>query len=80
METVLTYAMDQAYTSSRRALLTEFRSSEEVQRLIDRGVEELEVLPDPQTVRLAVAAFGPSGERRYTRQVMIARPCADAFE
>src|SRR5262245_27587028 len=57
METVLTYAMDQAYTSSRRALLTEFRSNEEVQRLIDRGVEELEVLPDPQTVRLAVAGI-----------------------
>jgi hypothetical protein len=55
METVLTYAMDQAYTSSRRALLSEFRSSEEVQRLIDRGVLELFVLPDAQTVRLAAA-------------------------
>jgi hypothetical protein len=57
METVLSYAMDQAYTSPRRTLLSEFRSSEEVQRLIDRGVLELEVLPDPQSVRLAVAGI-----------------------
>jgi hypothetical protein len=28
-----------------------------VQRLIDRGVLELEVLPDPQSVRLAVAGI-----------------------
>jgi len=37
MDTVLTYAMDQAYTSSRRTLLSEFRSSEQVRHLIDRG-------------------------------------------
>jgi len=48
METVLTYAMDQAYTSGRRALLTEFRSSEQVRRLIDDGVLELDVLRDAQ--------------------------------
>ena len=48
METVLTYAMDQAYTSSRRALLAEFRSSRQVRRLIDRGVLELDVLRDAQ--------------------------------
>nr|AHZ45573.1 peptidoglycan-binding LysM:lytic transglycosylase [uncultured bacterium] len=42
MATVLTYAMDQAYTSSRRALLAEFRSSEQVRRLIERGVLELD--------------------------------------
>ena len=41
MDTVLAYAMDQAYTSGRRALLTEFRSSEQVRQLIDRGVLEL---------------------------------------
>ena len=41
METVLAYAMDQAYTSSRRTLLSEFRESERVRRLIDRGVLEL---------------------------------------
>ena len=38
MATVLAYAMDQAYTSRRRALLTEFRSSEQVRRLVERGV------------------------------------------
>jgi hypothetical protein len=38
MATVLAYAMDQAYTSSRRALVSDYRSSEEVQRLIKRGV------------------------------------------
>jgi hypothetical protein len=48
METVLTYAMDQAYTSSRRALLAEFRSSRQVQRLVERGVLELDVLRDAQ--------------------------------
>jgi hypothetical protein len=40
MDTVLTYAMDQAYTSSRRALLAEFRSHGHVRRLIERGVLE----------------------------------------
>ena len=48
METVLAYAMDQAYTSSRRALLSEFRSSGQVRRLIERGVLELDVLRDAQ--------------------------------
>ena len=37
METVLAYAMDQAYTSSRRTLLTEYRNSEKVRELIERG-------------------------------------------
>src|SRR6185503_20603592 len=48
METVLTYAMDQAYTSSRRSLLAEFRSSEQVRRLIDRGVLTIDALRDAQ--------------------------------
>jgi len=48
MQTVLAYAMDQAYTSSRRALLSEFRSSGQVRRLIERGVLELDVLRDAQ--------------------------------
>jgi hypothetical protein len=48
METVLIYAMDQAYTSSRRTLLTEFRTSEQVRRLIDRGVLTLDALHDAQ--------------------------------
>jgi len=44
MATVLAYAMDQAYTSSRRALLSEYRTSEQVRRLIERGVAELGAL------------------------------------
>jgi hypothetical protein len=44
METVLAYAMDQAYTSSRRTLLTEYRNSERVRGLIERGVLELDAL------------------------------------
>jgi hypothetical protein len=48
METVLAYAMDQAYTSSRRALVSEFRSSGHVRRLIERGVLELDVLRGAQ--------------------------------
>ena len=48
METVLMYTMDQAYTSSRRALLAEFRSSRQVRRLIERGALELDVLRDAQ--------------------------------
>ena len=38
METVLAYAMDQAYTSSRRTLLSEYRTSDKVRELIARGV------------------------------------------
>ena len=53
METVLAYAMDQAYTSSRRALLSEFRSSGQVRRLIERGVLELDVVRDAQA-RLSI--------------------------
>jgi hypothetical protein len=44
MATVLTYAMDQAYTSPRRELLTEFRSDNRVRQLIGRGVLELAAL------------------------------------
>jgi len=44
MATVLAYVMDQAYTSPRRELLAEFRSSEQVRRLLDRGRLELDVL------------------------------------
>ena len=44
MDTVLAYVMDQAYTSSRRTLLSQFRRNEQVQQLIDRGVRELEVM------------------------------------
>jgi len=47
MATVLTYVMDQAYTSSRRMLLTDFRSNEAVDRLVARGVIELQTLSAP---------------------------------
>jgi hypothetical protein len=47
METVLAYVMDQAYTSGRRTLLSEFRRDEKVQQLIERGVRELDVLHAP---------------------------------
>ncbi len=40
METVLAYTMDQAYTSSRRALLAEYRNSGTIRSLIDRGMLE----------------------------------------
>jgi hypothetical protein len=56
METVLAYAMDQAYTSSRRTLLSEFRYSEQVRRLFERGVLELDALRDAQFVRIAAEA------------------------
>ena len=42
MATVLAYAMDQAYASPRRSLLSDFRRSEEVRQLITQGVVELE--------------------------------------
>jgi hypothetical protein len=48
METVLSYAMDQAYTSPRRTILSEFRSSGQRRRLMERGVLELTVLRDAQ--------------------------------
>jgi hypothetical protein len=56
METVLAYAMDQAYTSPRRALLSEFRRSEQVRQLIDRGMIELHALRDAPVVRAAAGA------------------------
>jgi hypothetical protein len=46
MATVLAYAMDQAYTSSRRALLTEFRRNEEVRLLIAQGADEIRRIAD----------------------------------
>jgi hypothetical protein len=46
MDTVLAYVMDQAYTSGRRTLVTEFRGNEQVRRLIERGRLELDVVRD----------------------------------
>jgi hypothetical protein len=43
MDTVLAYVTDQAYTSGRRKLVAEFRNSEPVRRLIERGRLELDV-------------------------------------
>jgi hypothetical protein len=54
METVLAYAMDQAYTSPRRSLLAEYRSNERIQWLMASGVLELDVR------RQAVALRAPS--------------------
>jgi hypothetical protein len=48
MDTVLAYVMDQAYTSTRRSLIAEFRSNEQVRRLIQRGRLELDVQRDVQ--------------------------------
>jgi hypothetical protein len=48
MHTVLAYTMDQAYTSSRRALLDEFRNDEKVRDLVIRGVRELDAARDRQ--------------------------------
>jgi hypothetical protein len=56
MDTVLAYVMDQAYTSSRRTLLSDFRRDDKVQRLIERGVRELDVL-HPQSPPVASASF-----------------------
>jgi len=44
MGTVLAYVMDQAYTSGRRTLLSDFRRDDKVQRLIERGIRQLDIL------------------------------------
>ena len=44
METVLAYAMDQAYTSPRRSLLAEYRNSEKIRWLMASGMLELDVM------------------------------------
>jgi hypothetical protein len=62
METVLAYAMDQAYTSSRRTLLSEYRNSEKVRWLIERGVLELDVLRNARTWGIAAATVPSSPE------------------
>jgi len=55
METVLAYAMDQAYASPRRALLAEYRNSETVRTLIERGA--LERAAVRRAAALRAAAF-----------------------
>jgi hypothetical protein len=59
METVLVYAMDQAYTSSRRTLLSEYRNNEKVRWLIERGLLELDALRSIRALRTGSATFPP---------------------
>jgi hypothetical protein len=54
MDTVLAYVMDQAYTSGRRSLIAEFRGSDQVRQLVERGRLELDV------VRIAAVTLNPS--------------------
>jgi hypothetical protein len=60
MATVLAYAMDQAYTSTRRTLLAEYRGSEKVRGLIDRGMIELDVQRTARVPAMAAAAVRTS--------------------
>jgi hypothetical protein len=53
MDTVLAYVMDQAYTSGRRTLLSDFRRDDKVQRLIERGIRELDILHTQSPVTAA---------------------------
>ena len=57
METVLAYAMDQAYTSSRRTLLAEYRNSGEVRSLIERGLLELDAVRQAPVLRTGAATY-----------------------
>ena len=59
METVLAYAMDQAYASTRRTLLSEYRNSEKVRWLIERGVLELDALRIARASGIAAAVPSP---------------------
>jgi hypothetical protein len=52
MSTVLAYAIDETYASGRRELLAEFESSDDVSRLLERGLTELEVERDAPAVSL----------------------------
>ena len=62
MDTVLAYAMDQAYASSRRALLSEYRNSEKLRSLIERGVLELEALRAARASGIVAAKVLPYPE------------------
>jgi hypothetical protein len=57
METVLAYAMDQAYTSPRRALLAEYRSSGKIRSLIDRGMLERDAVRQATSLRAGPTTF-----------------------
>jgi Transglycosylase SLT domain len=62
METVLAYAMDQAYASPRRTLLSEYRKSETVRLLVERGVLRLDAMRNAGTLGIAAAIMLPSPE------------------
>jgi hypothetical protein len=49
--------MDQAYTSSRRTLLAEYRSSEKVRSLVERGRLALDVVRQAAAFRTGAATF-----------------------
>ena len=53
MATVLAYAMDQAYTSPRRALLVAYRNNERIKWLIASGLLELDVMRQAAALRAA---------------------------
>jgi hypothetical protein len=55
METVLAYAMDQAYASPRRALLADYRNSEWVRSLIERGLLERDAMRHTAALRAGTA-------------------------
>ena len=57
METVLAYAMDQAYASTRRTLLAEYRNSGQVRSLIDRGMLELDAARQTSAAAAAPPRF-----------------------
>jgi hypothetical protein len=43
MSAVLAYVADESYRSRRGAILAEFRASERIQRLLERGLAQLEI-------------------------------------
>jgi hypothetical protein len=59
METVLAYAMDQAYASPRRTLLSEYRNSEKLRSLIDRGMLQLDALRRTLGIAATAALTSP---------------------
>ena len=59
MATVLAYAIDEAFTSDRGAILAEYRASEKIQRLFERGVAEREA----RHGGLAAMSWGAASEQ-----------------
>jgi len=59
METMLAYVMDQAYTSSRRTLLADYRTSGTVRSLIESGRLELDAIRRAGVSQTAYPGFDP---------------------